>query len=349
MMWGLGAFTRPRLARASAWRHEVRRVLGALGGEGTLGDVVAVTGLPRAAVGHALEALLADGSGHVRVSASGDVVYHLADEIDAERAPARPSGGVQPGPAHGFDRKTAQLIRAREGVISLAELIEHTGLPLVEARVEMRRLAACFGGVPHASLDGHVVYAFPELVTSAHERLAAREPRPAWARGADPVRASRGGRLARWMRSLREACGLRRPADRATVRRHLLGLVTQTALAGKGVVSLERAISYLAGRPGARRPRRSVVERALRELADEFDAPITRLGDDLFFGFRNVKRQFLASHLIRRQTRLSRTATGATVFDTADPPLAASDRDLEAFDLMLLEARPHGHVRERDP
>jgi hypothetical protein len=213
--------------------------------------------------------------------------------------------------------------------------VEHTGLPLAEARDEMRRLAECFGGVPHPSLDGHVVYAFPELMTSAHGRFGTREPRPAWVRSRDPIRASRGGVLASIVRFLHL-----RPRRSATVRRYLLGLVIETALAGKGVVSLDRAVRYLRARTGTPRVRRRVVERALRDLAAEFEAPITELGGDVFFGFRNVKRQFLASLLVRRQAQLARTASGPTVFDTADAPLVAAARELEAFDRALSEGRP---------
>ena len=80
--------------------------------------------------------------------------------------------------------------------------------------------------------------------------------------------------------------------------------MVETALAGKGVVSLERATRLIQSRAGRVKVRRAAVEAALRRLALEFDAPITSQGGDLFFGFRNVKRQFLASHLLRRELRL---------------------------------------------
>ena len=324
-----------------AWRHAVLRTLGSLGGEATLGDLVAITGLSRHEIVDTLDAMIADGSGHVRVSGSGDVVYHLADD-PASRSKR---GSATRGPssiAFGFDRKTVQLIRAREGVLSLAELVEHTGMSLAEAREEMHRLAECFSGIPHASLDGHVVYAFPDLMTSVHGRFGTREPRPAWVRSWDPIGPARGGVLAK----LRHHFRFR---HRPTVRRYLLGLVIETALAGKGIVSLRRAVLYLQARAGARSVSRRVVERALRDLADEFDAPITELDGDLFFGFRNVKRQFLASHLVRRQMRLGRTAEGPTVFDTADTPLAAAERELAAFDQALAEGRPAPAIGRENP
>jgi hypothetical protein len=292
----------------------VRSALGALGGEATLGDLLAVTALARAEVERALDELIATGGAHVRVSASGDVVYHLGGV------------GVRSGAGAGrlgyaVERKTAQLIRAREGVLSIAELVEHTGLRVADAEHEMLRLAERFGGVPHVSLDGHVVHAFPDLVASAHGRFLDGEPRPAWVR-MQPGSA-RGVWRGRFFASRRER-----------LRRQLLGPVFQTALAGKGVVSLERARAYLRSRE-RRAPARAAVERALRELAVDFDAPVTRLDGDLFFGFRSVKRQFLASHLVRRRLRLRHTAEGEAVFDTADSRVRAAARDLEAFDREL--------------
>ncbi len=314
-----------------ASRPQVLRTLEVFGGEATLGDLVAVTGLPRAVIVEALDAMIADGSGHVRVSESGDVVYHLADERASRSMRSSATTESASSPV-GFDRKTVQLIRAREGVISLAELVEHTGLSLAGARMEMRRLAEFFGGVPHTSLDGHVVYAFPDLMTSAHGCFGSREPRPAWVRGRDPLDPERKGMLAKLRHYLRFH-------HRPTVRRYLLGIVIETALAGKGVVSLTRAEQYLQARAGARSVSRRVVERALRGLAAEFDAPITELDGELFFGFRSVKRQFLASHLVRRQSRLRRTASGGTVYDTADSPLEAAARELVEFDRALAAGR----------
>lgn len=363
------------------WEPEVHRTLAVLGGEGTLGDIVALTGLPGANVERALEALIAGGRGHVRVLESGDVVYHLGECPYHMEGDGRGGDPLWTGRL-GFDRKTVQLIRAREGVISLAELVEHTGLSLADAQEEMRRLGRSYGGVPYPSLDGHVVYRFPELMTSAHTGLAAHEPRPAWVRFEDPMRSSHGNArrdavalglsvvgigaslAAPWLMlgasmpalsatAVVAGAGLlvcsrnvlgaiqrhRRFRSRhtPTVRRYLLGLVIQTALAGKGVVSLDRAVRYIAARMREKPVRRDVVERALRELASEFDAPITEIDGELFFGFRNVKRQFLASLLVRRREHLSRTVNGATVFDTADSPVMAAARDLAAFDRALHE------------
>ncbi len=295
---------------------EVQRALYALGGEATVGDLLAVTALSQARVGRALERLIAGGRAHVRVSASGDIVYHLGRGADAAPVSAVSATGVP------FDRKTVQLIRAREGVLSIAELVEHTGLRAAQARREMERLAEAYGGAAQPSLDGHLVWVFEDLMATAHGGFPDREPRPAWVRARPPV-------LARdWFLRLFG------PSRQDTLRRHALGLVVQTALAGKGVVSLQRAIDYLAAREG-RRPARRVVEAALRDLAFDFDAPVTTLGGDLFFGFRNLKRQFLASDLVRRRLRLGHTAGGATVFDSADTPERAAARELEAFDREL--------------
>jgi len=324
--------------RTSEWQPEVVETLRALGGEATLGDLVAITGLFRWEVVAALEALMTSEGVHVRVSDSGDVVYHAGER----RLWARGLRRIRstPSPRSGevaFDRKTLRLIRSREGVISLAELIEHTGLPLAEAEDEMARLAESYGGVPHPSWDGHIVWAFPELMASSHGRFEFPEPRPAWVRAEDPMEAARA-RRGGWGRRLLHAVLHHRCfrfRDRRVLRRYALGHVIETALRGKGVVSLERTMAYLQARAGKRKVRRSAVEAALRQLAQEFDAPITELNGELFFGFRNVKRQFLASHVVRRRIRLGHTASGRTVFDSADSPLVANQRDLESFDREL--------------
>jgi hypothetical protein len=305
------------MRRALGKDPAVHRVLYTLGGEATVGDLVAVTAIARADVERALEALIAAGGAHVRVSASGDVVYHL-EGTGTSVAP-----GAVPLDAS-FDRKTIQLIRAREGVLSVAELVEHTGLRVAGAQREMLRLVQRFGGVPHEALDGHVVYAFPDLMVSAHGRFPDREPRPAWARAEAPVGRRR---WPVWLFASRTE----------KLRRHLLGLVIHTALAGKGVVSLERAVAFLRAREG-RRVGRHAVEAALRRLAADFHAPVTELNGDLFFGFRAIKRQFLASQIVRQSIRLARTAEGASVFDSADSPARAAARDLEAFDRELRKA-----------
>jgi len=277
-------------------------------------------------------------------------------------------------------------------VVSIAELVEHTGLSVAGAAREAERLVALYGGEAHTSWDGHVVYAFPELVASAHGDLRLREPRPAWVWCEEPMvdpRPSRltgravafGGAVAAlgWFatfppgaagRVLLLACVAGASAGAAfalcgvvagrlgrlprvrlrrdeTVRRYLLGHVFETALRGKGVVSLERAVTHLASRTGVRLGRRK-VERVLRGLAAEFDAPVLQLEGDLFFGFRNVKRQFLASHVQRVRLGLGRDAEGSAVFDSGDPDEAAAERELRLFDLELAEGN-HGVGGSPDP
>ena len=80
------------------------------------------------------------------------------------------------------DRSVLQLVRARNGVLATAELVEHTALPLPEAEEEMGRLTGAYGGDPRVSREGEVVYAFPDLMKSAHGKVRASEPRPAWMR-----------------------------------------------------------------------------------------------------------------------------------------------------------------------
>ncbi len=80
------------------------------------------------------------------------------------------------------DRTVVQLIQARKGVLTSSELIEHTGLPVGDANEEMGRLTGAYGGDPRVSDAGEVVYAFPDLMKSAHGKVRAREPKPAWMR-----------------------------------------------------------------------------------------------------------------------------------------------------------------------
>ena len=80
------------------------------------------------------------------------------------------------------DRSVLRLIRARRGVITSAELVEHTGLSVADADEEMGRLTGAYGGDPRVSDRGEVVYAFPGLMKSAHGRVRAKEPNPAWMR-----------------------------------------------------------------------------------------------------------------------------------------------------------------------
>ncbi len=79
-----------------------------------------------------------------------------------------------------LDRSTIGLIRARNGVLTSAELVQHTALPLHEAEEEMARLLGSYAGEPTVAGDGEVVYAFPELMVSAHGAVRAREPAPSW-------------------------------------------------------------------------------------------------------------------------------------------------------------------------
>ena len=86
-----------------------------------------------------------------------------------------------------LDRSTLRLIRARRGALTTAELIEHTALGMPEAEEEMGRLLGSYAGEPTVSPDGELVYAFPELMTSAHGAVKAREPNPAWMRMEYPL------------------------------------------------------------------------------------------------------------------------------------------------------------------
>ena len=91
-------------------------------------------------------------------------------------------GPDKPNPTQSqLDRSTIRLIRARKGVITTAELVEHTALTFPEAEDEMGRLLGAYDGEAAVSPDGELVYAFPGLMLSAHGTKA-REPNPAWLR-----------------------------------------------------------------------------------------------------------------------------------------------------------------------
>ena len=86
-----------------------------------------------------------------------------------------------------LDRSTLRLIRARRGALTTAELVEHTALALPAAEEEMGRLLGSYAGEPTVSRDGELIYTFPELMTSAHGTVKAREPNPAWMRMEYPL------------------------------------------------------------------------------------------------------------------------------------------------------------------
>jgi hypothetical protein len=80
------------------------------------------------------------------------------------------------------DRSVVRLIRARRGVLTATELVQHTGLHLSEAEEEMARLMAAYDGDVRVTPNGGLVYIFPELMLSAEGRVTEREPDPAWRR-----------------------------------------------------------------------------------------------------------------------------------------------------------------------
>lgn len=324
----------------------IARSLGALGGEATLGDLLVQTALPASDVETSFHQLMTTGGGHVRVYESGDLTYRLDPYAPLTAEPRghlllRSRGGKG---ALGFDHKTLRLIRARRGVLSLAELVEHTGFTLRDAEREMRYLAAAYGGEAIRSVDDHLVWAFPGLMHTVSGRTAVREPRPAWLRARAPLRRPGVGRSLThfdlWSRAKTylRARWSRRPFRRLAkreLRRFLLGHVYQVALAGKGVVSLDRAVEFVRIRAGGRRIRRTRIAAVLRGLAAEFDGPITVQSGGVFFGFRNLKQQFLASEHVRARFDAMRRVTGRIIFDSGDSPAEAERRELDLFDRDL--------------
>ena len=81
-----------------------------------------------------------------------------------------------------LDRGKLRLIRARNGVITTAELVEHTGASFEDAEDEMGRLLGAYDGEAAVSPDGELVYAFPGVMSTAHDRRSIRSPNPAWLR-----------------------------------------------------------------------------------------------------------------------------------------------------------------------
>lgn len=86
-----------------------------------------------------------------------------------------------------LDRGALRLIRARNGVLTTAELVEHTGATVDEAESEMGRLLGAYDGEAVPSPNGEVVYAFPALMASVDGRRSLREPNPTWLRLEPPL------------------------------------------------------------------------------------------------------------------------------------------------------------------
>lgn len=288
------------------------------------------------------------------------------------------------------DRDILGLVRARKGVLSSAELVQHTALPLPEADDEMGRLVAAYGGEPVVSPGGELAFAFPDLMVSAHGRVREREPKPAWQRleyprevtgndaGANAlVGAINGFNLmaaatAPWfifprlglggvaayvglvlipvaysltffaVPALRSLAVRRenRKRERRNVRRVLLGLVYDLALDKGAGVQVDPATAHVARRLEHQRVSRGDVERALQELAAEFDADVEPDADgNLIYRFPRLREQFTASEAVRRMLALDDKALGAIVYHSGDTPEQEGRRDLEAFDRALAEAR----------
>lgn len=86
-----------------------------------------------------------------------------------------------------LDRSVLRLIRARAGVLTTAELVEHTGAKLPQAEEEMARLLGAYDGEAAVSPSGELVYAFPTVMATAHGTEGVRAPNPAWLRLEHPL------------------------------------------------------------------------------------------------------------------------------------------------------------------
>lgn len=284
-----------------------------------------------------------------------------------------------------LDRSTLRLIRARRGVLTAAELVEHRALPLHEADEEMGRLTGAYAGEPLVSHDGELVYAFPELMISAHGPVTVTEPNAAWQRLEYPLELTGNEKkadaviigmnafnllvaaTAPWFIfpqlgfggaaavigliiipvvfsvlfftvPLIRSFGVKREnraRRRRNIRRVLLGLIYEEALTSGGSLTADEAYRHVRSKLEPA-PDPDEVERALHELASEFDADVVVLESGASgFRFPEVRRQFMASESVRRRLRLEKRRLGATVYSSADSPQEASLRDLAAMDRQL--------------
>jgi len=131
-----------------------------------------------------------------------------------------------------------------------------------------------------------------------------------------------------------------RKRERRNVRRVLLGLVYDLALDKGAGVQVDLATAWVARRLEGQSVSRGDVERALQELAAEFDADVEPDPDGkLSYRFLKLREQFTAAEAVRRMLVLDDKALGAIVYHTGDSPEQEGRRDLEAFDRALAEAR----------
>lgn len=86
-----------------------------------------------------------------------------------------------------LDRSVLRLIRSRAGVLTTAELVEHTGATFPAADQEMARLLGAYDGEAAVSPSGELVYAFPTVMATAHGTEGLRSPNPAWLRLEHPL------------------------------------------------------------------------------------------------------------------------------------------------------------------
>ncbi|MDT8340688.1 MAG: hypothetical protein RQ751_04175 [Longimicrobiales bacterium] len=80
------------------------------------------------------------------------------------------------------DRELLRFIRAREGAVSAADLVQATGMSLEEAESELARLMAAHDGEVEVSEEGTLVYLFPGVMVSAAGPVPQRDVPAAWRR-----------------------------------------------------------------------------------------------------------------------------------------------------------------------
>jgi len=112
--------------------------------------------------------------------------------------------------------------------------------------------------------------------------------------------------------------------------------VYREALAGKGSVSLDMALTHVQARLKDQPVEPSEVEGALHQLASEFDADVSTGADGaLLFTFSAIRRQFVASETVRQRLKLEKRTVGDVVYSSADTVREESERAQAAFDRDL--------------
>jgi len=250
------------------------------------------------------------------------------------------------------DRSVLRLIRARQGVLTGTELVQHTGLPLQEAEGEMARLMVSHGGDVEVTQEGVLTYVFPELMLSAEGRVSEKEPDPAWRRLEPPESVTGNEAKSNAIIAGINGFNLLAAATAPWFIFPRLGLAGELAWVGLVWIPLLFSAFFFAI-PAFRalrvhRRNRLRRERNLRRLVlgHVFRASLSGSGPEwvTVAGAREHVRAALPSPRSRRGTQGLQLASGTNEEAFLDPELSENGR-LEA-ELQTLLAEFDGEVRE---